>query len=302
MPFDLDPDLLAGPLGLDLIGSLLLVVALLVARWLAVRAIRRRTAAPPQLQRRWAASVRNVFLVLLVVGLVLIWAPQLRTFALSLTAVAVALVVATKELILCFSGSFLRASSRAFAIGDLIEVAGVRGEVADHNVFATTLHEVGGPEQVYRPTGQTLVVPNSVLLTQPVRNHGGLGGHAFHRFLLTFETPLEPFRHESLIRGIVERHLAPFRAGARAVAAEIERHSGAAQAVDAPALRFATSELGRQRVEVTLLAPLAEAAALEHAIARDVTTALQERAPAAASPPGAPGAGGPQGAGGGEPA
>jgi small-conductance mechanosensitive channel len=67
--------------------------------------------------------------VLLLLGLVLIWAPQLWTFALSLAAVAVEIVVATKEMILCISGSLMRASPRAFSVGDWIEVADVRGEV-----------------------------------------------------------------------------------------------------------------------------------------------------------------------------
>lgn len=49
-------------------------------------------------------------LFLFPIGLVLILAPKLRTFALSLGAVAV--VVATQELILCVSGLLLRASVR----------------------------------------------------------------------------------------------------------------------------------------------------------------------------------------------
>jgi small-conductance mechanosensitive channel len=87
-----------------------------------VGTIRTRTEMPPHDQRRLLVSSRNVFLFLLLVGLALIWAPQLRTLALSLTAVAVAIVVATKELILCLSGAVLRATARAFDVGDWIEV------------------------------------------------------------------------------------------------------------------------------------------------------------------------------------
>jgi small-conductance mechanosensitive channel len=56
---------------------------------------------------------------------VLIRAPRPRIPTRFLTAVAVAImvVVAIKGLILCRSGGLLRASSRAFPIGDRIEIA-----------------------------------------------------------------------------------------------------------------------------------------------------------------------------------
>jgi hypothetical protein len=56
-------------------------------------------------QRRRVSHVRFATLVVSIVGPVLIWAPELQNFALSLTAVAVALVIATKELLLCLSGA-----------------------------------------------------------------------------------------------------------------------------------------------------------------------------------------------------
>ncbi len=121
MTFDPSTWTLPFPVGAaspDLVASGLLLLVLWVARTIVVKLIRLRSDLPAHVIRRWVATTRNVFLFLLLLGLVLIWAPQLRTFALSLAAVAVALVVATKEMILCVSGSLLRASTRAFSVGD----------------------------------------------------------------------------------------------------------------------------------------------------------------------------------------
>lgn len=68
--------------------------------------------------------------------------PEIETFALSITAIAVALVIATKELILCVSGALYRASSKAFQIGDWIEIGPHFGEVVDHGIGSTTLQVV----------------------------------------------------------------------------------------------------------------------------------------------------------------
>jgi small-conductance mechanosensitive channel len=130
----IDPSLLPQ---FDLLASFLLLLLLWIGRKLVVRSIRARQEVAPHNQRRLLASSRNVFLLLLLVGLIFIWAPRLRTFALSLTAVAVAIVVATKELILCLSGAVLRATTRAFAVGDWIEIGETRGEVTDHTRLAT---------------------------------------------------------------------------------------------------------------------------------------------------------------------
>lgn len=272
-PIDLE-----NPLVFDLFSSILLIVGLMVARALIVRFIRRKVEVPPHLQRRWIANVKNLFLFLLVIGLVLIWAPQLRTFALSLTAVAVAIVVATKELILCFSGSFMRASSRAFSVGDWIEVAGVRGEVTDYNIFVTTLQEIGGGGQGYHYTGRTVVVPNSAFLTSPIRNHNFLRAYTFHTFHLTVEPTLNLFRHEDRIRAVVERHFAPFRAEAQTFNAQIERRTGVDLNEAEPGILFGTTDLGRYRATVTLFVPTRQAEALEHAIVREVMADLHDLA------------------------
>ncbi|WP_191090084.1 mechanosensitive ion channel domain-containing protein [Histidinibacterium aquaticum] len=270
MPFD--PALLPQ---FDLLASFLLLLLLWIARKIVVRSIRARTELAPQDQRRLITSARNVFLLLLLIGLVMIWAPQLRTFALSLTAVAVAIVVATKELILCLSGAVLRATTRAFAVGDWIEVGENRGEVTDHTVLATTLQEFGAGPNAYVPTGRTIVVPNSLLLTAPVRNQSALRDLTYHRFVVTLDpTPRIGGAH-ALVSDIVGRHYAPFRDEAARANAAIERRTHSDLPDPAPLVRFRTSELGKLRVEVTLFCPANAAERLESEITLELLSAIE---------------------------
>lgn len=116
-----------------------MLIVLMIAGWVVRRAVRALDALPPQVVRRWSANVRNGLLLLAAVGLIMNWEPQLRTLALSLKAVAVAVVVATKELLLCLSGSALRTFISAYAIGDYVEIGAFKGEVIDISLLATRL-------------------------------------------------------------------------------------------------------------------------------------------------------------------
>jgi small-conductance mechanosensitive channel len=268
---------------LDIVASAALLCLLVVIRLVATRMLRSKTEASPHIQRRWAATIRNILFFLGLIGLVLIWAPQLRTFALSLTAVAVALVVATKELILCFSGSFLRASTRPFAIGDRIEIGTIRGEVVDHNIFVTALHEFDGTAQSFQFTGRTVVVPNSILLNTPVRNFSLLREFTYHSFSLTLEPTANVFEHQDMIEATVERHYAPHRERAAQVNAAIERRSSVDLKDALVSVRFGTTDVGKYRVTITLFCPSSAAETLERQITCDLMTRLHDLARQAVS-------------------
>jgi len=118
--------------------SLLLVVVVL--RFVLVRAIANRESLPMDVRRRLIVQIRTLLGIVFVVGLIFIMANELRAFAVSLVAIAVAIVLATKELILCLSGTALRIGTNAFTIGDRIEINGVRGNVIDQTFLA--IHSV----------------------------------------------------------------------------------------------------------------------------------------------------------------
>lgn len=149
-------------------GALLLVF--LVVRWLAVSGIRRWQTPSVDEKRRWIIQIKNISLIIFAGGLFGIWATELRSFALSFVAIAAAMAIATKEVILCFLGGFYKASARPFELGDRIEIAGYRGEVINSNLLSTVLLEIGPARENQSHSGRQVVIPNSVFLLNAVYN------------------------------------------------------------------------------------------------------------------------------------
>ena len=152
------------------ISTLILLFIIFALRSGLHHGILERSKLNAETRRRWIVNIRNALIFLFVVGLIFIWAPRLQTFAVSLFAIAVAITLATKELIDCSIGAGLRAITRAYSIGDRIEIAGIRGQVVDHNLFTTPLLEIGPGQTSHQFTGRAMVVPNSLFLKQTLTN------------------------------------------------------------------------------------------------------------------------------------
>src|SRR5690554_5178016 len=167
-------------------SSVILIVVVMVLRALTARFIL-RTVQSPELRGRWLVNSRNGFLLLMLLGLVMIWGEELRTLALSIVAIAVAFVVATKELILCFMGTLVKGGTRSFDIGDRIQVKDFRGDVIDQNLLATTILEVGPGKFTHQRTGRTVVLPNAMFVGEPVINESLTHDFGFHVFTVPFK-------------------------------------------------------------------------------------------------------------------
>ena len=165
-----------------LLSTAILVGILFLARLVVVRRVRAAKGATAEMRRRWIVQVRQVSLLLFALGILYIWGSELREFALSLVAITAALVIATKELLMCASGAILKSSSRAFSIGDRIEVNNLRGDVFDHTLLTTTLLEVGPGKSTHQHTGRTVVVPNSLFLTSTIINETFTDDYVLHVF------------------------------------------------------------------------------------------------------------------------
>jgi small-conductance mechanosensitive channel len=165
--------------GLNVVASVVVVLLALTTRLVGGRYIRRQHWESPDEGRHWLVRLRNATLLLAVAALLVVWAHELRTAALTFLALGVAFVIAAKELLMSISGSLLRATSGSFVVGDRIKVGEMRGIVIDHSLLVTTLLEIG-PSHVR--TGRLVTVPNSVFVSTPVANESRGHGFVLHSF------------------------------------------------------------------------------------------------------------------------
>lgn len=150
-------------------------------------------------KRRMMVNTNSTLSFLVFIGLILIWSNELRSLALSLAAIAVACVFATKELIMCLTGTFFKASNNVCSVGDWIEINGNRGIVIDKTVTVTKLMEIGPGHSTSHYTGKTINIPNSLFLTHPTKNESIFRKYALH----TFSIPLTPHSDHKLARKIL---------------------------------------------------------------------------------------------------
>ncbi len=199
-----------------LFSTFLLMITVAVVRKLSAGFIRRADISS-ELRRKWLVQSRNGLILLLLIGLMMIWAEELRTLALSIVAIAVAFVVATKELILCITGSLLKSGARSFDIGDRIQIKDFRGDVIDQNLLATTILEVGPGKLTHQRTGRMTVIPNALFVSEPVINESYTHDYILHVFTV-------PFKREDDWRAAQKAFLASANKHCRPYMDEVRRH------------------------------------------------------------------------------
>jgi small-conductance mechanosensitive channel len=163
-----------------------LLASHLWARYLA------RGEISPEKRRIHLVWARNVIWFVIFLIIVSVWASTIAGFALSLAAVTGALLIVSKELVMCVHGYLYISVVRPFKVGDVIHFNGLHGRVIDIDVFATTLVTL---DDVNQPTGKITEFPNGLLLTTPLTNVSLAGDFALHAIRIpipeTFSRDLE---------------------------------------------------------------------------------------------------------------
>ncbi len=265
--------LLAEPL----VTSVFVLATLLTARLFLIRAVRNKSEILSRDQRRWISRIKNSILLLVLICLILIWAPQLRTLALSLAAVAVALVVATKEMILCLSGAFMRVSTRPFVVGDWITIDGLSGEVLDVNAFTIKLQKLDISGKSYQVTGPTIEIPNSRLFTSAVENLTLGKSWTYHDVRIVVPAlEARPIQHMALLQEIVTNYYKDLQEQAEIQHTRLKRKSG----IDLPGIKpdcsLSTTDLGHNIFTAHIFVPTRDAGRYTRDITLDFLSGVQK--------------------------
>lgn len=251
-----------------------LVSAGLVALAMLLRAALARTIpATGSLdeRRRRLVGIRNTLVLVVLAGLAIIWASELRTLAVSLVAIAVALVIATREPILCAIGALARASRQLYGVGDRIEIKGIRGDVIDVGLLYTSVMEVGPGPSTQQYSGRVVSFPNSVMLTDSVVVETFTGEYTVHNIAIPLPREADWESEEARLLEIAQDVCAPFLAEAKHHMEELQTH----YSLDLPSpeprtLLQLTHEKGEPVIGLLLRVPILtrSRAATEQAILR----------------------------------
>lgn len=266
-------EVLAGPYGLKVIATAILLLLLFAFRAVSLSRIT-TLGMQPEHTRRWLAQLRNISLLIMALGLLIIWGDELRGLAISVVAFLAALVLALKELITCVTGSALRVGSHSFRIGDRIEIDGIRGEVFDHNLITTTLLEIGPGTKSHQRTGRLIVLPNSTFLTKPVFNESFTNDFVLHIFHFPLDRKADWKKAEAALLKAADAACSDYIEEARKHFEKFEREKGldASNADPKVTVQFPSSD--DLELLVRLAVPAHRRGRIEQAILRDVAEQL----------------------------
>lgn len=202
------------------IGGLFLALVLL-ERFIRMLLLR-RFAQPNQrylFSKLFPGAVYTI-LGIWVIGLLFASYPGALT---SLGIVGAGLAVALQDIVKDLVGWFVIIQRRPFTLGHRIAIGPYTGDVIDIAVLRTTLLEVshpGGataasPLDSLERTGKTLLVPNSLILTQPILNYHATSDYLKAEMQVTITYESDWKKAEQLLTRIVEEESAPYTEEAR---------------------------------------------------------------------------------------
>lgn len=143
---------------------------------------------PPALsleaKRKRVVGIRNGVGAAAMVLIIMLWSTELKTLIVSLIAIAAAIVLATKEVIMSMVGGIVRTTTQRYQIGDRIEIKDFRGDVIDISLLSTTLMELNSTHGVQMYTGKVVFVPHSLILTEVLCVHHTTSSYSVHTFSL----------------------------------------------------------------------------------------------------------------------
>ena len=245
-----------------------LLSTILLLKFVVVKGLKRHAKKHNEDKRHVVTLISNLFNLGMLILLFSIWSEELQKFALSIAAFLAAIIIATREFILCFIGFVYTLSTRPFRVGDWIQVGNHYGEVSSMDWAKTAVLEINKYD--YQFTGKTLYIPNSQLITTPVKNLNFLKRYAVHHFTVTRDRSVNPFEFIEELEHKAKEYCEDFFDVATRYNNLIETRLDISISGPEPHVQIATSELGDTQIVFTIFCPTEKAMEIEQKLTADV--------------------------------
>ena len=181
-----------------LLSVIMIILAGSISRFMHWRLLRETKATPPKNGNVRATWVRrkNIVWASAVLLIVALWSNQITGFLISLAAIGGALLIVSKEFILCLWGALIISLNKSLRIGCTIEVGQFTGQLVNTGFVTFEMAEIGPSK---KQTGRLLSLPNSLVFTQAIKNLSIYGSYGIHLIDFNFEKSVRIQDAETLV-------------------------------------------------------------------------------------------------------
>jgi len=157
-------------------------------------------------KRKSLFRLRGIFLLIVIAAFFVIWASEIYSLIISIAAIAAALAIATKEVILCYGGSFYRFFTHPFSVGDRILIGDLRGDVVEIGLLGTQILEVGPKDLTHQYTGRLVTVPNAKFLSTDIFNETYSNDYILHTFIVKIKANKHWEKELTRLLNVAQKH------------------------------------------------------------------------------------------------
>lgn len=154
----------------NILKSLIIILALLIIRFIVIR-VADRKIEDQQVFYRFQKTAKYTFWFFLLILVGRVWFVGIQSLATFFGLVSAGIAIALKDPLVNLAGWAFIFSQKPFEVGERIEVAGVKGDVIDINVFQFDLLEVRREGKRETNTGRIVHVPNGKIFTDSLGNY-----------------------------------------------------------------------------------------------------------------------------------
>lgn len=260
-------DLLETRLGKLILTGALLLLTVALARVMHWRILIRNSERDefPVIRARWVRS-RNLSWIVTVILILAIWSSQITGFLISIAAVVGALLIVSKELILCLWGALMISLNEKLRIGNTIEVGKFHGQLVNTGFLSFELAEIG-PSR--KQTGRLLQIPNSMMFSEPLKNLSTYGAYGIHLIDFFFEPGIDLQQLESLALKITHEAGKQWFEKAERHFSAVERNSFVDLPKAQPEVFWASENAKTLRMTVRFACPLTKRGQIEKIIVKN---------------------------------
>ena len=180
-------DFLESRQGRMVLTILILFLATAINRFNHWRLSRQKEPHADNVRATWVRR-RNVVWVSVVLLILALWSNQITGFMISLAALGGALLVVSKEFILCLWGAGVISLNKSLRIGSTIEIGKYTGQLVNTGFFSFEMAEIGPSK---KQTGRLLQIPNSQIFTEPMKILSAYGAYGVHLIDFNFDKTVQ---------------------------------------------------------------------------------------------------------------